>query len=348
MGYDIGYHAVSLEHIQSTFEYILGIRDDLPYLEKAMIAARSRFVANAWGLGVSQYKQKLLHQAMEAAKKEVEAPSFLGRLMGKKTPEPEFPKINYEDHIGNFDSHLHLWGRPFLITQTNEINKLIDQYLIANGNQSKSLAQQQIDFLKPSLHQKIEPDKQPQPDLEGFKHNASWKMDILRKCVEAYPAEVQDQDGQSHNSADLLNFNLTFYVLENVSLAYPTWMDRGQVWPSHLLESAGIRSDYFKSFAQLYPLESHLPKGVTIRNEKTITENYMVGAVVLPEDIERFKMDIRDGRKTIIKQATDAGWDFQCNQVLQKIEECIDYAQKHTLCFIESTDIYSGPMGVMS
>jgi len=350
MGFDIGYHAVSREDIVATFDYIFGKKASLPYLEKAVITARSRHIANAWGLGIHQYKQDILYKAMDLAKEEAQSkkPNFLGRLMGKKAPEPEFPKIDYNTYIGEFDTDLHLWGRPFLITQSDRINKLIEQYLVANEHQSKELAQRQIDLLKPSLHLKIEPDKQPLPDLDEFRNIASWKMDILKKCVEVYPEKVEGRDGERYNSADVLNSSMNFYVLENVSLAHPTWMDRGYVWPSYLLENIGIHPDYFNSFSELYPLKSHLPSEVSIRNEKTITENYMVGAVVMPKDIGRFKSDLRNAQNTILKQATKEGWDFHCRQALQKIEECLDYAQNHKLCFVESSDIYSGPMGIMT
>lgn len=348
MGYDIGYHAVSEQDIRGAFDFIFDKTKEIPYLDRAITASRSRFVANSWGLGITHYSSRIMDEiytkAEEIAKSQ--APGFIGRLMGKKAPKPNYPTIDMSEHIGDFDSHVHLWGRPFLIIQDNQLVEIIDRYLQANWEESAELARQQISLLNSKILGNVIPDNKPIPDLETLKQQATWKMEILKECVQAFPNAVKDREGQEHSSVDLLNSNLNFYVLENVSLASATWMDRGLVWPSHLLAEIGIHPTYFKPFSEFYPLREALPEKAEIRQEKAISENWMVGAMIQRENLDQFKLDIN--KPEIIDKAKSEGWEPHCKAAIKKINECIDYAKHKNLCFVESSDVYSGPMGVIT
>jgi len=348
MGYDIGYHAVDLDDIHDAFDFIFGKTDRISYLERAVTASRSRYIANSWGLGINRYSSQITAEAFKKAESVVKAntPGLVGRLFGKKAPEFRYPQIEKSKYLGSFDSNIHLWGRPFLIAQNDQLNQIIDNYLRANEEEAATIARGQIPLFKSNLLDKIAPDSEKIPDLETLRKNVEWKMEILRECIRSYPNEVIDKDGQTHSSTDLINSNLNFYVLENVSLASATWMDRGLVWPSHLLNEIGVEPSYFRSFSESYPLEDALPKKAKIRNETKIEENWMVGAMVLAEDLDTFQSDINNPE--IIEKAKAENWDAHCKEALSKINECISYARHKNLCFIESSDIYSGPMGVIT
>lgn len=349
MGYDIGFHSVDLEDITSAFDYVFGNSDSLDYAKRAIIAGRSRFIANAWGLGVLQIKSELFGQCLDQIDAEVKnnTPGILGKLLGKKAPKPDYKNIDLTQTIGSFDSDVHVWGRPFLIADEQKIDVLIKHYMCASSEEVERIAHGQIKVFNPSLLSQVKRDGGKIPDDREVLRNAKWKLDIMRKAVSKFPSSFSDSDGNEHDSKSLLENELNFVVLESVSIVNPTWMDRGTIWPSLLFSNIDINPSYFRSFSELYSDGQFLPK-ISFRKDKTIRDNFSVGTVVLPSDVQRFREDLAFHRHSIVQFAQKDGWDFHCEQVLQKIDECTNFAIKHNHAFVESSDIFSGPLGVIT
>ena len=201
MGYDIGFHAIDVKDIDSACAFIMGKVQSLPYLESALISAKSRFTANALGLGVSELDSKAFSAQMSIidADAEKNTPNFFVKLLGKKAIKPDYSNIDTSTSVGNFDSDLHLWGRPFLIVNNGNIENIINQYLSATITESEKIAKSQIEALLQGLSKKVTPDKAELPSDAIFIHNIRWKIDLMRKAFQAYGSRNTVQDDEGNN-----------------------------------------------------------------------------------------------------------------------------------------------------
>lgn len=326
MGFDISFHPVDPAFIhERVLSFISGQGkiDDL--VEQAVRIAEVRFRANAWGLGVLQ----LQHAQAERE-----------RARKKGGTAPRAPAVP-----ATFESHLHVWGRPFFITmdEPTEVSAAIDRYLAASPADVDDIAREMIQRLDPALVSHVKPDRSgrlapPKRRAQGIR----YKMDFLRECFRALRRgeTVTDGEGEEADPRDFFIGSFPLDVVEFAAHFRPGWMARGYVWPTHLLGEAGVGiAEYFQTAAPLFePLAGDIPE-IAANLEDTITANYMLGGYVPPDKVPALRALV-EGRLS--------GWNEDTRLELRKTLEALHDAERRGLGFVEAAEIYSGPAGIMN
>jgi hypothetical protein len=320
VGYDVSFHPVDVELIRTRLiPFIRGEGDIDDLVQRAVRLAKVRFRANAWGLG-----------ALDCGKGE------------EKTAAMAIP-----DH---FDSHLHVWGRPFFITDESpeDVSSSIDLYLAASPREVDGIARSMLHKLKPGLEKHVQPSTGGKlPSDNNLNRGLRARMEFLRAAYAALQrGETIEMNDEEVDAADALAGNVPLLVLDFAANFQPGWMARGYVWPTHLLSEAGLESDVEDLFgAPAYFLEplSKEVKGLNYLDlEPTITSNYTVGGYVSPADVPKLRALLEDHRDRIL-EANEG-----CENDLRKIVEAVHDAQRRGMGFAEAAEIYSGIMGIMN
>lgn len=316
MGYDISFHPIAWDVLNETvYPYIVGETSERALdalVADAVRIGRVRFRANAWGLGVSKLRDT--------------APS-------------------------RFESHLHIWGRPFFVTAegTEAIASTVDAYLAATPDQVDAIAKEQLELLEPGLSARVTPDESGRlpSDADAAKGVRSH-TDLMRRCVMAVRAGQRSIDfgGQTHEPGSLLGRELALTALTLSADLRPGWMGRGPLWPTLLLREGGVDPGgrVIANAAMFMPGMDALPD-VDWFLAETILENHMVGGAVSPKHLGSLRDDLRS-----IKDATVARYEGDPGVALtfQKIDEAMADAEHRNVPFCEATEVYSGFSGIMN
>ena len=334
MGYDVAYHAINRNVIlNELIPYCLGKISNIEDLVNSIARIkRSRHIAN-------EYAKILLNHHKCPPPRNLIGKIFSKNLLCK----------NKE----SFNSDLYIWGRPFLVLEEEQQNvfDVIDRYMLARSD--KELAEViQSQFAKnyAGLYKKIDHNSlfSAAPSAESVCDEKEKLLNELKKLFQAAAGnfDYTDIEGNKCNPAEILEN--PFYIIEFLSSGYPAWMDRGQVTPSFLLGAIGLDvPEYVYSTAALLGNHIDLLKG---REGSVFPENFSLGIVVFYENLEEFMVLIDENKSSIISFLTDnEKYPKECAElVFKKIEESIKYCIHSKSNFVESTDIFSGFLGVVS
>jgi hypothetical protein len=316
MGFDTSYQPVDLGLVEGRLlPYLAGTGgegdlDDL--VGRAVAVRRTRFQAKAWALGL-----------LRAAR---------------------------ERDIEGFAADVHVWGRPFLITGDDPAGVAEDvlRWLETPPGEVPALAREMISRLDPGLAGAVEPDRDgtlPEDDAVLARH-LTWRLRLLRASAAALRAgetTVRDADtGKEHDAAALLRREVPFSVVEFAACLVPGWMSRGHTWPTRLCGAAGTPAEEFRPPVALFALLRDAFPALDWFAPPTITENYMVGGLVLPGDVPAARARLRAVRERLLAPPGDAEPDAYAAGELVKADEALALAERLGLGFCEATEIYSG------
>lgn len=318
MGFDTSHHPIDLELVHRAVSYVAGEGEIDDLVADAVRRAKTRFRANAWGLGVFA--------------------------------------LGEESAAAAFEPGLHLWGRPYFITVTGAeaIASMLDRYLAAASDEEvDALARENLAALHPSLPSKVTPSAEGVlPSDADLARLARGHLDLLRAARESHAqgASFSLPSGKHVDPGRLLARELSRVALTFAASARPGWMDRGEVFPSRLFEQAGIDAgELFEPPRAL--LGSLVGLKIDWFLERTITENFMVGASVAPANVPRFcaLLDAHRARLEGCFRSEDD--DKPLPEVVlsvQKLIEAANDARLRGLGFAEATEVYSGFEGVLN
>ena len=350
MGFDISYHAVDVDFIQQRLlSYVMGQGDIDELLETAVRVSTTRFRANAWGLGAMKACNPP-RQAPVGPKK----PGLLARFFGKSAPAAE-PQTPATEPPCKFESDLYVWGRPFFITSQDpqEVSETIDRYLNAAASDIvDQIAREMLAGLAPSLVDTVQPDMTGTiPPDDAVKEDTRSQLDQLHGAYEAIATgqKVSAPGGEQVAPDEFLAQFVPLTILSLASLFRPGWMARGHVWPTEMLKKAGLDvGAFFEPAGAIFqPLLERAPT-VTRFLEPTITSNYTVGGFVPADKVASLKQCIQDNREKILAPAAAEDWGDYAAVCLDKILETLHDAERRKMAFIEASEVYSAPMGIMN
>jgi hypothetical protein len=177
-----------------------------------------------------------------------------------------------------------------------------------------------------------------------------FKMDLFRHAYRALAegGDVVDADGEAHDPQELFATAFVHSVVEFGAHFRPGWMSRGPVWPTRLLDRAGMACPAFESPARLF---QSLPTAlVHMRTgaSSTIVENYTAGGYVRAERVGEVRALFEAEADRILAPAKAEGWERDCRREMRKLVEALRDAELRGHAFIEATEIYSGSMGIMN
>lgn len=341
MGYDVSFHPVDVAFIHDrVVRYVVGDCEIDDLFASGTRIARNRYLANAWGLGVHRVHSERFN-ALEPPKR-----SLLSRFLGRPAPRATVPPEPFE-----FETDLFIWGRPFFIT-VPEVSEVTDLYLGARDDDAVTLlAREMSERIEPGLSSRVIPDLEGGvPTDKEFRDSFTWKLELFRSAFEAVRdgSFVIAPDGQKHEPVALFETDFPLAALSFAAHFRPGWMARGYVWPTRLFEAAGLECPFFSDASRLFqPLVEKQPR-IGFRLSSTIEDNYSIGGFVAPQDVGRLAHFLEQHHDAILAVGTSEGWEHDCRLALQKIREAVADAEARGFGFLEASEIYSGPLGVMN
>lgn len=232
----------------------------------------------------------------------------------------------------DIQSFLHVWGRPFFITQ-GDPSVGVDRWMAVSSVEAADALGREMSG--PAGEMKLSGRLPEDPQLaQGLR----WKLDILRSCQAALSAGrdvVEMPDGTTANPASLMSTSLAFAVLEFSANFRPGWMARG-FWPSQI---------FAKEFSPHSPLLGEFPArfpDLAFPAASSLSANYSVGGWLEPEKVAWMRDRIEQLKAPILEQT---GVDATS---LDKLLEALADAERRGLPFCEASEIYSPMSGIMN
>ena len=263
--------------------------------------------------------------------------------------------------VGAFDSDLHVWGRPFFIVadQPQEVSEWIDRYVDADAEAATQIAREMVRRLNPELLDGPPAQVFPKhvtrniddlPDDAAVEREVRWKVELFRDCYQALASgrRVSDDQGRNHDPDELFATDFATAMMDFAAIFRPGWMDRGTVWPTHLMARAGLNpAEFFASPDPLFePLLERIPQ-IRKKYDVTITQNFMLGGYVsagrVPALLDHFQENLPR-----LAAVYESHRTADVPIYLRKQLEALHDAARREIGFIEATEIYSGPLGVMN
>ncbi len=321
MGWDISYHPIDPTFVHArVLAYVRGERtiDDL--VASAVRLAKVRFRANAWGLGLVE--------------------------------------LSRTRDVPGFNPDLHVWGRPFLITDRDPaaISSSIDAYLEVPIERVDALAERMIAALDPHLAGPgiVKPSAEGDlPDDDDLILGIRGNLDLFRAAratIVAGDREVVAPDGRVHDARALFASDFPLTAVTFAAQFRPGWMARGYGWPTQLFAEIDVdTSALFTMPTDLFaPLLGEIPE-IEEQLATTIQQNYSLGGYVAPSGVPTL-LELLDRHSLAIDDwARSEGWgDDGAQSYLVGIREAALDAQRRGFGFLEATEIYSGPLGIMN
>jgi hypothetical protein len=320
MGYDVSFHPVPIALIhERILPYVQGRGSIDDLIDRASEIAAVRFRANAWGLGLVELDEKA---------------------------RPE-----------RFDTDLHVWGRPFFVADESpeDVSKTIDRYLASKSGDVDAIACEAIGKLtagsKKGGIDVVPSSEGVLPDLKDRRQGIRWKIDLFRDAFKARKEgrPVKTPDGDEHDPSGLFESDFPLAVMELAASIQPGWMARGYVWPTCLIAEADLEiPDYVTNARAIFsPILRDVPN-LGAHLEDTIHQNYTLGGYVPADDVPQFRRFMESNLDALAAPSAEDDWEDACRLALRKIIEALYDAERRKMGFVEASEIYSGPMGIMN
>ncbi|PQO39057.1 hypothetical protein C5Y96_04125 [Blastopirellula marina] len=370
MGWDISYHPVDIKWIHKrVLPYVQGhgTLDDL--MDDALRIAKVRQRSNAWGLGLMRLQHKVNDAQREARDKRNQSRGMFQKLLGSNKPEND-PSLAFG--LPGFSTDRCVWGAPFFICEGDlaKVSELVDQYLGATEDTVDEIARGQLVCVDRHIDQAVHADRireiiggsvventhpkseESELDDQAIIHSVRWKMDLFRDAYQAYGTgqKVRDSQGQEHDPKGLFASDFPLAVLEFAAFFRPGWMARGYGWPTLLLEEASIKSTlWFKKPTPLFaPLLHNVPE-IDECLTSAIEQNYSLGGYIPAELVPEFSNNFEVYLPEIRAQKLSQKWtDADLQPYVEGIRWALQDAKRRGLGFVEATEVYSGPFGIMN
>ncbi len=308
MGFDISYHPVDLEFFEDgLLQYLVGDTDLGTLAAEATERERLRARAKEWAL-----------LALKVDRERVGA-------------------------------HLRVWGRPFLIAAEEPagVSREIDRYLAARTiDQVDAIARDNFTQLGLEVPPGVD---FAVPDDDTLTATAMGDLAALPGIIRALRKgeTCTLPSGKKADPADVLRNSFPLVVMQFASRFRPGWMDRGHVWPTHLLSQAKLpTAEFFEPAWALFG--GVLAKRVGGSLRATIDQNYTVGGFVRANRVPALRKLFQTEQKAILAGPRSEGWEDEARVSLRKLDEALADAEHRKFAFLEASEVYSGPSGIMN
>lgn len=319
--YDLTFHAVDLAHLRDELvPWILGHREAFPRLKDCARRLHTRYLASQFGLD-------LLGRCPSRPRQEAGAIAHrFGRLLGRKEASSDPAAVSVPSTLGNFHPELHVFGRPYLIgASTSEaVAAQVDRFREATEDPHVlELIAQQFGMIAPGAQA---------PVLESVPFDAGYAeesimamlrtMRVVLSRREAYAEEPPPHDARLDD--------ILLRLVEVAGIWGGTWMARGP-GPSTLLERVGVQLiDLEDAFSFAIPLFSVMPR-LKWSIEQTIDHPSDVGCLAEPQQVPALRSAILRNRHALQQLVDDL--------YLQKLDECLAFAEARNLAFVECAGV---------
>jgi hypothetical protein len=239
---------------------------------------------------------------------------------------------------------LHLHGRPFLVTEgaPDRVAEIVTEYVGAAGDAGlTSLVLDQLGRLDAALARGIEPEpiEEPSPD-PAYR---SELLDGLRKIHEWGQAARDERSGgriASRTRADLAD-ELPWHVVHLHSRAVPFWVARDVDGLGTICEATGIEppSGLTSASSLFAGVGAELPE-LRERLRADMRGPRELGGFASPQHVPALLAFLLEHGGRMIQVATRHGQGPLCTRVLRKIRECLRFAERHGVGYLEASGIH--------
>jgi len=345
MGFDTVFLPVDTRFIQDKLlPYFVGKKELDDIFKKIPSLVKHRHRANDWGLRVLNAQPRPLQPPYDGW-----GPHVWRYFQTKRAQRKRHRKML---EVHEFNSDLHVWGRPFFIAR-NDVNEAVDQYLAARdiAEVDRLAAEMVENLVMPILDDPETLDRHVYPT--DIRIIATITRDF-RRCKKAIAGLSRGKGAvpgrfRGYNPQKFVEHRLPMITLRLSSLFTPGWIDSGRCWPTAMLKAAQIQSDIFETSSGLFePIFENLP-GLKQNLQATITGNYMVGGYVPPHRIAELEALLLDSQYKLKTAMSKGGWSGNSfDLVYRKLLEAVAYAKYKGFGFAEATDIYMPFAGMIN
>jgi hypothetical protein len=344
VGFDVSHHPLDLRFVEGTLLPALRTGEGLEELRtRALRLAHVRYVAKAWALGATKVEEPA--PTRTATRTPTPKPSLLARLFGRNeaTEAAPAPAPAHEERVSRFDSDLHVWGRPFLVTADDVagIGRQIDTWLEVAPDDADELARTMLDALEPGLSSRVSPDLgDGMRWVDQFASFVAAAMDPCREVLAAIEEgrTFRGASGEDIDPAEVAAQELPFALLRVAAWFRPGWMDRGHVWPSLVLPKADVSAPFEPADLVASVRAAH--PSIPTPTKATIELNYEVGGMLAADRVPQVLRDVEAARGAVEREAGETS--------ARKLVEALSDAAARGFAFVEATEVYSGPEGVLN
>jgi len=241
---------------------------------------------------------------------------------------------------------LHLYGRPFLITEgsADRVATLVDEYLAAPGEEAiRALVLEQLVRLDPGIGGKIDP-VEPGTQVTDM----VYRRELLAGLKMLYDLALAARQGDNWGPAGgervpaelALPRELPWRAVFLHSRAVPFWIGRDVDGLDAVCRAAGCQPP--GCLAPPWRLFDRACEEFPALNENLKTElkrTRDVGAFVTPEEIPELLAFLSSEGSRIIQAASRHGEGPTCATLLRKIRECARYAEQRGMGYLEACGI---------
>ncbi len=308
-----------------------------------------RFLADAMRLRHAHWQAGRYIAALEQALDDLQAPpvavgaSLVGKLRGRLDAlryRPDPTSVRVSELV---QPELHLYGRPFLITEgsAERVADVVDDYRSAGSpDDQAALVREQLIRLDAELAQAIEP-------IDGVElgPEAHYRSDLLAQLRELYDLAAVARDdvvvhGDDGNGARVPGAPLSWRAIAAHARAMPYWVGAEVDGLVTICHAAGVEAPPFlepasRAFGEAWSAlpARELGEGREVARERDL------GAYVAPPDVPDLVDFLGTHGSRIIQAASRHGEGPACEVLLRKIRECACYAARHGLGYLEASGL---------
>jgi hypothetical protein len=243
------------------------------------------------------------------------------------TPDPTAKLIGEK-----VDPELHLYGRPFLITEgsADSVSSMVDRYREAQGEAAvRSLLREQLARIGPKLPDEVEP-----AEIERLSADMVYRRELLAALKEIYDMAAAARSGKSSP------LELPWRSLLLHSRLVPFWIGRDVDGLETICRAAGVEppdclAPAWRPFARTCEEFPALREALGFELDGPRD----LGAFVSPDEIGELLTFLNTEGARLIQAAARHGDGPTCTTLLRKIRECASYAVRNGFGYLEASGI---------
>lgn len=339
----VSFHPVSLELFDDLFSPLIA---GLKVNPEEFLSRAIRVRANAWQAG--RYVNALgsiLDSAGPAS-----APPGAGLWRNLRI---RMERIDYQPDrvtrlvLESLETDLHLEGRPFFITEgsSEQVTDLVDEFMTApTPSRADALAFAQLEKLSKDLAREIEPEDGPQLTPEfGFRRDLLGELKALFDLPKAAREDLDWRmpDMPAKPAMKVMSKELPLMAMKLHARTVPFWIGRDVDGLETICSAAGIEPPdvLVPAWRILGNACEEFPE---MRNNfhLELEGELAIGGFASPADVPALLDFLVINGSAIIRVATRHGEGTACTALLKKIRECLTYASRHGMGYLEAVGIF--------
>jgi len=337
----VSFHAVDLDFFDNTIEPLIAGQKINPesYIDEAL-----RLFAAGWRAQGYRAAFELQLELLQPP-----PPSEDGTMWDKlrgRLERLDFKPAPLSRLVGeHIDPELHIYGRPFLITEgsADRVAATLDEYRTTQGDQRiDALILEQLLRLDKELGKQLEAEQLSDPP-----NDMTYRAELLAALEQIFElAHAARRDDSWAGSAgreparQALLRELPWRAVQAHARIHPFWIARDVDGLATVCSAAGIAPpEVLVPPRRLLAAACEEFEGLRESLAVELATSPCVGAYVPPADVPELLEFLQSNGSKIIRVATQHGEGATCSTLLRKIRECATYAQKQQRGYLEAGGI---------